>query len=290
MAATVQDDGDHPIAARETDDDVHASVSSFVQKWDELIGWTARAACEGAFVIDLLKARGARTVLDVATGTGFHSVRLQQAGFDVTSADGSPEMLAKAFENARHVGQQLTTVQADWRWLNKDIHDTYDAVICLGNGLAHLFSERDRRKALAEFYAALRHDGCLIVDQRNYDVLLDEGFRSKRTYHYCGDSVRAEPEHIDEGLARFAYVFPDKSKVHLNLFPLRRAYVRRLMAEVGFQDVKTFGQFQETSPTEAPDFFVHVATKDYSDSYLDPARAGVGDDHGRITRGAGKTP
>lgn len=283
MAVTGQDFGDNPIAVRKTDHYVEEYITDFVQKWDELIDWKARAESEGEFFIKVLKERGAKKVLDVATGTGFHSVRLQQAGFDVTSADGSPEMLAKAFENARDVDQLLTTVQADWRWLNKNIHGKYDAVICLGNSFTHLFSERDRRKALAEFYAALRHDGCLIVDQRNYDVMLDEGFRTKHTYYYCGDNVTAEPEHIDEGLARFVYKFPDDTKYHLNMFPLRRAYVRRLMTEVGFQDVKTFGDFQETYRTEEPDFFVHVATKNYGDKYLDPNAAGTGDYDGSTT-------
>ena len=55
----------------------------------------------------------------------------------------------------------------------------YDAIICLGNSFTHLFSERDRRRALAEFYACLRHDGVLILDQRNYDSILDHGFASK---------------------------------------------------------------------------------------------------------------
>ena len=72
-------------------------------------------------------------MLDVATGTGYHSVRLIEAGFEVTSADGSPTMLAKAFENAKKRGHILRTIHADWRWLNKSVHDLYDAVICLGH-------------------------------------------------------------------------------------------------------------------------------------------------------------
>src|SRR5918999_764375 len=180
-------------------------VHSFVDKWDELIDWDSRAKSEGRFFIDQLKERGAEKILDVATGTGFHSVRLLQEGFEVLSADGSPEMLAKAFENGRRRGHILTTVQADWRWLNRTIRGKFDAVICLGNSFTHLFSERDRRKCLAEFYAALRNDGVLILDQRNYDAILDHGFSSKHKYYYCGDNVSAEPEHVDDGLARFQY-------------------------------------------------------------------------------------
>ena len=133
----------------------------------------------------------------------------------------------------------------------------------MGNSLTHLFSEQDRRKALAEFYAALRHDGVLILDQRNYDGILDNGFTSKHVYYYCGDNVSAEPEYVDEGLARFRYRFPDKSEYHLNMYPLRKDYVRKLMSQVGFQQVKTYGDFQETHKVEDPDFYVHVAEKLY---------------------------
>lgn len=258
-----QNFGADPIEVRETDHYHEEYIRSFVEKWDELIDWDARAESEGAFFIDILKARSKKTVLDVATGTGFHSVQLLKAGFQVTSADGSAEMLTKAFENGRKRGLIIKTAHADWRWLNRDIHGKYDAIICLGNSFTHLFREEDRRRALAEFYAALKHDGILILDQRNYDAILDYGFSSKHKYYYCGDQVSAEPEHMDESLARFKYEFPDGSAYHLNMFPLRKAYMRRLIKEVGFQRVKTYGDFKETYEEHEPDFYVHVAEKAY---------------------------
>ncbi len=258
-----QDYGPEPVKVRRTDHYKEEYIQTFVEKWDQLIDWKARSQSEGEFFIRELQKRGARKVLDVATGTGFHSVRLLQAGFEVASADGSVEMLARAFTNARRHGHILRTVHADWRWLNRDVHEKFDAIICLGNSFTHLFNERDRRKALAEFYAALRHDGVLILDQRNYDSILDDGFSSKHIYYYCGEDVRAEPEHVDDGLARFRYSFNDGSTFHLNMFPLRKNYVRNLMTEVGFQQVHTFGDFQETYHESEPDFFVHIAEKSY---------------------------
>ena len=263
--ASEQGFGQDPVSVRETDHYKDEYSKSFVEKWDELIDWDSRSASEGSFFIDALKERGAKKILDVACGTGFHSVRLIAPGFDVVSADGSPEMLAMAFENARKRGHILRTVQADWRWLNRDIHGKYDAVVCLGNSFTHLFEEKDRRKALAEFYAALTHDGVLILDQRNYDSILDHGFSSKHTYYYCGDNVSAEPEHVDDGLARFKYSFPDGSQYHLNMYPLRKDYTRRLMHEVGFQKIETFGDFEETFRQDEPDFFVHIAEKKYEE-------------------------
>ena len=155
----------------------------------------------------------------------------------------------------------LKTTQADWRWLNRDVHGKFDAIICLGNSFTHLHDEDDRRRALAEFYAALKHDGILIIDQRNYDSILDDGFSTKHKYYYCGDQVTAEPEHIDEGLARFRYEFPDKSVFRLNMFPLRKNYLRGLLKDAGFQRIHTYGDFQETYQESEPDFFVHVAEK-----------------------------
>lgn len=256
-----QNYGENPLADRDTDLYRGEYVMSFVEKWDELIDWDARAQSEGRFFIDVLRDRDKSSVLDVASGTGFHSVRLTSAGFDVTSADGSAAMLAKAFENGKKRGLILKTVQADWRQLNKSIQGKYDAIICLGNSFTHLHDEQDRRRALAEFYAALRHDGILILDQRNYDEMLDHGFTSKHKYYYCGDRVTAEPEHVDDGLARFKYTFPDGAEYTLNMFPLRKNYLQRLMREAGFERVRTYGDFQETYQENEPDFFVHVAEK-----------------------------
>ena len=259
-----QEFGENPNEVRDTNHYQEEYIKGFVDKWDDYIGWDDRAASEGTFFIDQLSARGVEKVLDVATGTGFNSLQLLKAGFETVSADGSAEMLAKAFENGRQHGHVLRVVQADWRWLNRDVHGEYDAIICLGNSFTHLFNERDRRKALAEFYAMLKHDGVLILDQRNYDEILDNGFSSKHQYFYCGDTVTAEPEYIDDGLARFRYTFHDDGSVyHLNMFPLRKDYVRRLMREVGFQKIDTYGDFQETYGDETPDFWIHVAEKTY---------------------------
>lgn len=259
-----QNYGESPTKVRNTDHYQAEYVENFVERWDELIDWEARAEGEGRFFIDKLREMGKHEILDVAAGTGFHSVQLLKAGFSVTSADGNAQMLVKAFDNARAHGHILQSLHADWRWLNRSTLDQqYDAVICLGNSFTHLFDEHDRRRALAEFYSVLKHDGVLIIDQRNYDRILDEGFSTRHKYYYCGDRVSAEPIHVDDGLARFEYTFEDGAKHHLNMYPLRRNYMRGLISEAGFQNVETFDDFQESHPDNSPDFFVHIAHKDY---------------------------
>jgi len=264
LSRAEQEFGDDPIRVRESDHYAQEYVGGFVDRWDELIDWERRAEGEGQFFVEQLKARGVRTVLDAATGTGFHSVRLLQEGFDTTSADGSPQMLAKAFGNGiRHGGHVLRVVNADWRWLSRDVPGTYDAIICLGNSFTHLFEEHDRRKALAEFHSMLKPDGVLIIDQRNYDAVLDGGSGANRTYYYCGESVSAEPDHVDDGLARYKYTFPDGDQYFLNMYPLRKNYLRGLLRDAGFQRIDTYGDFQETYADTTPDYYIHVAEKAY---------------------------
>ena len=80
-ARPTQEFGDNPVEVRETGHYTEEYVPSFVEKWDSLIDWEKRAESEGNFFIDLLRKRGVKSVLDVATGTGFHSVRLLDGRF-----------------------------------------------------------------------------------------------------------------------------------------------------------------------------------------------------------------
>ena len=57
------------------------------------------------------------------------------------------------------------------------------------------------------------------------------------------------------------YSFPDGAQYTLNMCPIRKNYVRRLLNEAGFQRVRTYGDFQDAYAEDDPDFFIHVAEK-----------------------------
>ena len=75
-------------------------------------------------------------------------------------------------------------------------------------------------------------------------------------------TISVASEYVDDGLT-VCYEFPDGSSYRLNMFPPRKRYVRRLVKVVGFQKVKTYGDFQESYEEDDPDFFIHVAEKTY---------------------------
>ncbi|MCK6550474.1 class I SAM-dependent methyltransferase, partial [Myxococcota bacterium] len=155
----------------------------------------------------------------------------------------------------------LPTVLSDWRELSSRVSTRFDAVLCLGNSFTHLFDESDRVAALAEFHQVLRPGGILIIDQRNYDRILDHGFSTKHAYYYCGRGVTAQPITVDASAVSFEYSFPDGSKHHLTLHPLRKQALTSLVHRVGFRDVETYGDFSAHWDLASTDFLVHVATK-----------------------------
>ena len=124
-----QNYGDGPLAKWESDLFREEFVAGFVENWDALTDWDARAKSKGQFFIDILRALGNESVVDAATGTEFHAVRVMEAGFDVVSVDGSASMLAKAREKGQKRGLILKTVQADWRELNRCVHGNDDDAI-----------------------------------------------------------------------------------------------------------------------------------------------------------------
>ncbi len=259
-AALEQDFGRDPVAIRDSDHYRLEYVPGFVEKWDQLVGWSRRSRVEGEFYCRLLRQRGARRVLDVATGTGFHSIRLLQAGFDVTSLDGSPAMLERAERNAGDRGLTLQPVRSDWRHVDQNVTGRFDAIVCLGNSFTHLFSEDERRLVLKQWFDLLSPGGALIADQRNYDAILDDKYLNNHIF-YCGQDVCVEPEYVDSGLARFRYAFPDDSVYYLNMFPLRNGYFRQLLQEAGFDPVTTYGDFETDYDPDTAEFFIHVADK-----------------------------
>ena len=113
-------------------------------------------------------------------------------------------MVAQARENAERFGiDDLRVVEAEWTRLSESFGaERFDAVICLGNAFTHLFDESDRIQSRGEVYRLLNNDGIAIIDQRNYDAILDNGFSSKRQSYYLGETVDVKPEELTEEIVK----------------------------------------------------------------------------------------
>lgn len=228
----------------------------FVRRWDELIDWEKRYESENGFFRQILRENRVKNILDIACGTGFHTLTLSKAGFNVTGADGSANMLAKAMENAERFGlNNVRFVEAEWTCLSQAfLGEKFDAIICLGNTFTHLFEEEQRVKALKD-------DGIAIIDQRNYDMILDKGFRSKHQHYYLGETVNISAPDISDEAVKIRYEYGDGSVYWLTFSPIRQEYLTSLLGQAGFRQVERYGDFQAKYDIYEPDFIVQVAKK-----------------------------
>jgi SAM-dependent methyltransferase len=138
------------------------------------VNWQARLANELPFIRQRLQEVKAKRVLEAACGTGQHGIALAHEGYQVICAEASTGMLRQVRQNARDSAVRVDDVQAGFGEVRSKVNGECDAVLCLGNSLVHALSHAALVDALADFAAVLRPGGILIVQNRNYDKVLQE--------------------------------------------------------------------------------------------------------------------
>jgi len=220
---------------------------------DLMVSWGKRFENEAPFFNKLFKENRVKKVLDLACGTGHHSIYFAQSGYTVTGADKSKEMIRLAKRNSKGIsgGKFINTGFLD---IYPRLKDRFDAVICLGNSLPHLLSKKDLKKTLQNIYNLLNPEGILIIQNRNYDKIL---FRKIRFMF---------PNIIDREDERIVFLRMldfNKSKIIFNLIkfrqkegkwsfqtkttflrPILRKEIENLLKGVGFKDKKFYGDYR----------------------------------------------
>ena len=102
------------------------------------------------------RSPGARTLLDVACGTGAHLEHL--TGYKVEGLDLDPEMLGVARERLPNVPLHEGDV-ADF-----DLGKRFDAVVCMFSSIGYVRTEERLRSAVASMARHLEPGGVLVVE------------------------------------------------------------------------------------------------------------------------------
>jgi SAM-dependent methyltransferase len=159
------------------------------------------AAAAFSIVVDEL-APGAR-VLDCAAGTGQLAVGLALRGFAVTATDASAGMVERTRALAAEHGATVHARQCTWEELDdQGWEGAFDAVLCVGNSLAHAAGRAGRRAALAAMAGVLRTGGRLAVTSRNWERL-----RAARPGLQVSDRLTERGGR--SGIVIYAWTFPD---------------------------------------------------------------------------------
>jgi SAM-dependent methyltransferase len=120
--------------------------------------WADKTEAEVDRAIAMLKPAGSERVLDLACGTGRHSLELRRRGFDVVGVDISAELLEMAERDAAEQGLEISFVQADLREL--DFRDEFDLVLSLNDGAVGYFeTDEENYRTFEVVSQALREGG-----------------------------------------------------------------------------------------------------------------------------------
>ncbi|MCX8006618.1 MAG: class I SAM-dependent methyltransferase [Coriobacteriia bacterium] len=146
--------------------------------YDVLVDWDARLAREAPFFRTLFERHAVGSVADVGAGSGRHAIAFRSWGLDVWAVDPSEEMLARARENIANAGVTIRLAKGAFGEVADLLPKPVDAVTCLGNALPHVDGIDGLRRALADFYAALRPGGVVVLHLLNHHRIVAHGVRT----------------------------------------------------------------------------------------------------------------
>ncbi len=231
--------------------------SDFAARWDELVGWEKRSEADTNFLLSLINKFNCQNTLDVALGTGFHSIKLLKAGKKVKSVDISQAMIDVARKNAANYGVELDALCSDWIELSKKTSEKFDCIICLGNSLACEMDSEKRQISARNWSDLLTENGIIIVDRRNYESLLAGSYNTDSKGQYFGETkITFSKIAPDETI--FSYTFSDGRTFDLRMFPILDKQIRELFSDVSFSPVEVYGDRKLSCNDKNVAFYLYV--------------------------------
>ena len=236
----------------------------FSLDYDRFVDWPGRLAFELPFLIAQISKsvetqnfaslpKRAR-VLDAACGTGWHAIALAQRGYHCAGADLSAPMIEQARRNSAQAGAAVRFEAAGFGQLAATFgEEAFEAVLCLGNSLPHLLTPVDLRATLDDFARCLAPGGVLIVQNRNFDLVMEKRLRwMEPQSHREGEAEWLFLRFYDfepDGLITFNILSlqrtgeaPWKQTVHTTrLRALRYAEMMAALGAAGFGEVEAYG-------------------------------------------------
>lgn len=187
-----------------------------------------------------------QSALDMACGTGLHSILLAQMGIKTTGVDISETMLNQARLHGKEFKGEVMWLLSSMEELKSNLREKHDAIFCLGNSIPHILDVPSLDKTFKNFYELLNAGGLLVIQLLNYKKIYDGKNR------IVGIHREKDTEYI-----RFYDFYPDltfnilivtwegnKSDYKLQsteLYPYRKEELDMILRKVGFEQFEYYG-------------------------------------------------
>jgi glycine/sarcosine N-methyltransferase len=240
----------------------------FASDYDKFNNWHERLEGELPFIEIILRTLPQPAkVLDSACGTGMHAIALSKRGYELSGADLSKPMIERARANARAENSPVRFEAVGFGSMAATFGEhSFDAVLCLGNSLPHLTSRDELRKALADFARCLRPGGILLIQNRNFDAVMEAKNR------WMEPQAFSDKDH--EWLFMRFYDFEPDGQIRFNMIDLKRPHggawhsttastmlmpqlhdeLHQTLAGAGFLNIQDYGSMTGSVfvPTKSP--------------------------------------
>ena len=158
--------------------------SASADYYDLLYAQVKDYAAESRYLAELIRGRApaAKSVLDVACGTGEHARHLREHGFTVDGVDLEPGFIEQARRKnptGRFLCQDMVQLSVGQR---------YDALVCLFSSIGYVRTEGRLREAIRRFADHVVDRGLVVVEPWFEPGALEDGYVAMHTAQ--GEQVR----------------------------------------------------------------------------------------------------
>jgi len=198
------------------------------------------------FLKALYREHNARTVLDVACGSGTYVKALLDSGFDAFGTDIDDAMVEKAQDKT----SPDRIRQGDMQQASAIFGTAFDGMLCIGNSLVHLEDEIAIVRTLKEFARLLKPGGAACIQIINYDRILKDNIDRLPTIKSPENGLTFERQYeLRRGIIYFNTELTVPEGIFRNsipLFPLLKESLEKGLIEAGFANTAFYGDFQGT--------------------------------------------
>jgi len=231
------------------------------------MAWTDRTGPEVDRVAKILQPKGDERILDMACGSGRHSLELRRRGFSVVGADISPDLIEIARRDADEADLDIDFVLSDLRDL--DFDSEFDLVLNLNDGaIGYLESDEENLRTFEVISRSLKPGGRNLVQLPN--VLYAKERLPQRSWIPASDMIELVEHRWDkktrrmEGkmvAARFGEVLEDLQGIEFSQRLYSVDELRDIYAEVGMELLTVYHGSGRPREPKAGQFEVFVEAR-----------------------------
>lgn len=154
----------------------------FSKHYDIFIDWKRRLNTEIPELAGILEKARVKTVLDVASSTGEHSIALAKKGFKMYGVDASAlitkDAEKKLAEESKSVQSKVKFITGRYDEVLHEMPETIDAAMFLGNALSHV--QQTDKEILADINKVLNpYRATIILQTLNYERITEDSVPSE---------------------------------------------------------------------------------------------------------------